>query len=282
VNILKQLNDAVEYIEANLCNKIDTDELARIACATPDSFIRFFSYMSGITLNVYIRRRRLTLAAYEMRNSDMKVIDVAVKYGYDSADAFAKAFSKQHGITPTQARDLHQPLRVYPPVSFHIMIKGAKEMNFRIIETEQIKLRGLSKQFTGIAANRFEQEHVMWGIEYDEYMQKINCENSGTWYGIWDSNKYWIAKAENEAATADTEQCEIPAGTYAAFSTDCGGFAGDELPKLRELIFDSWLPDSGYIQTCDYEIEVYHLYPKNEKHKRYYEIWIPVKKSFQS
>lgn len=138
MNILKQLNSAVEYIEANLCNKIDTDELARIACATPDSFIRFFSYMSGITLNAYIRRRRLTLAAYEMRNSDMKVIDVAVKYGYGSADAFAKAFSKQHGITPTQARDLRQPLRVYPPVSFHIMIKGAKEMNFRIIETEQI------------------------------------------------------------------------------------------------------------------------------------------------
>lgn len=91
--------------------------------------------MSGVTLNMYIRRRRLTLAAYELRSSDIKIIDVAVKYGYNSADAFAKAFAKQHGITPTQARSLHQQLRVYPPISFHILIKGATEMNFRIMET---------------------------------------------------------------------------------------------------------------------------------------------------
>lgn len=282
MNILKQLDEAVKYIEANLCGELNMDELARIAYVSADSFSRFFSYMSGITLNEYIRRRRLTLAAYEIRNSDIKVIDIATKYGYNSVDAFTKAFSKQHGITPTQARNLYQPLRVYPPVSFHIIMKGAKEMNFRIMETEQIKLRGLSKQFTGIAATRFEQEHVMWGIESDEYMHRINQENSGTWYGIWDEGRYWIAKDENEANAIFTEQCEIPVGTYAVFTTDYGGFAGDELPKLRELIFDSWLPDSGYIQTRDYEIEVYHLYPRNEKSKRHYEIWIPVKKSISS
>lgn len=282
MDILKQLNDAMKYIEANLCDEIAIDELAHIVCVPQDGFIRFFSYITGMTLKEYIRHRRLTLAAYELRDSDIKVIDVAVKYGYGSADAFTKAFVKQHELTPTQARDLHQPLKIYPPISFHIMIKGAKEMNFRIIETEQIKLRGLSKQFTGIAAARFEQEHVMWGIEYDDYMQQINQENPGTWYGIWDNGRYWIAKAENEANTTGTEQCEIPAGTYAVFSTGYGGFAGDELPKLREQIFDAWLSDSGYIQTHDYEVEVYHLYSKNEKCKRNYEIWIPVKKSVQS
>ena len=282
VNILKQLDNAVNYIEANLCNEIDMDELARIVCITPDSFLRFFSYMSGVTLNMYIRRRRLTLAAYELRSSDIKIIDVAVKYGYNSADAFAKAFAKQHGITPTQARSLRQQLRVYPPISFHILIKGATEMNFRIMETAPIRLRGLPKQFIGIAADRFEQEHIMWADEYDDYMKQINKDIPGIWYGIWERGTYWIAKNEMEAVPANTLPYEIASGTYAVFSTDCGGFAGDELPKLRELIFDSWLPDSGYIQTRDNEIEVYYLYSKNEKRKRHYEIWIPVKKSDQS
>ncbi len=147
-------------------------------------------------------------------------------------------------------------------------------MDFRIIETEAIRLRGLSKQFTGDAADRFEQEHIMWGVEYDNYMKSINPEIPGTWYGVWDNSRYWIAKAESEVSVTDTEPCEIPTGTYAVFSTGYGGFAGDELPKLRELIFDSWLPESGYIQTHDFEVEVYHLYPKDDSRNRYYEIWV--------
>lgn len=281
MNILRQLDDAVAYIEANLCDELDMGELARITCVTADSFTRFFGYMCGVTLKEYIRRRRLTLAAYELRNSDIKVIDVALKYGYNSADAFAKAFSRQHGVTPTQARDPHQPLRVYPPVSFHITIKGAREMNFKIINTETIKLRGLSKEFHANAANRFGEESIMWADESDEYTQKIDPNNTdtGIWYGVWDSGNYWIARAEGEADTSCTHPCEIPGGTYAVFTTGCGNVAGAELPKLREQIFDAWLPDSGYVQTQDYEVEVYHCFPKQERAKRYYEIWIPVKKA---
>ena len=93
---------------------------AQIACVTKVSFIRFFSYICGMTLTSYIRCRRLTLAAYELRNSDIKVIDVAMKYGFRNIDTFTRAFTKQHGITPTQARNPYQSLRIYPPVSFHI------------------------------------------------------------------------------------------------------------------------------------------------------------------
>ena len=278
MDLLNRLNDAVTYIEANLCDEIDMDKLAQIACVTKDSFIRFFSYMTGMTLKEYIRRRRLTLAAYELRDSDIKVIDAAVKYGYDSADSFTKAFIRQHKITPTQARDLRTALKIYPPASFHVMIKGAKEMNFKIMEIDTMKLRGLSKQFTDNAADRYEQENVMWGMEYEEYMIPVNPEIRGIWYGIWDNGKFTIAKAENETVIENTKPLEIPAGTYAVFTTGSGKYAGEELPILRELIFDSWLPDSGYVHTHDYEIEVYHLYPKNEKHLRYYEMWIPVEK----
>ena len=99
MDILQQLNDAAAYIETNLCGQVVLKELAQIACVTQDSFLRFFSYMTGMTLNGYIRRRRLSLAAYELRESNIKVIDAAVKYGYDSADSFTKAFVKQHAGT---------------------------------------------------------------------------------------------------------------------------------------------------------------------------------------
>lgn len=276
MNIFGQLDEAVAYMEAHLCDEINMDELARITGVTADSFARFFGYMCGMTLQEYLRRRRMTRAAYELRRLDIRVIDVAVKYGYNSADAFTKAFVRQHGITPTQARDPRRPLKVYPPVSFHVIVRGAKEMNVRIVEKEAIRLRGLSKRFTGAAAERFGQVRVMWGIEHQDYMRRINPETAGIWYGIWDNGTYRIARAEDEAAEG-TETVGIPAGTYAVFETECGGYAGEKVPPLREQIFDSWLPDSGYIQASDFEVEVYHLFPKGEKEKRYYEIWIPVR-----
>ncbi len=104
MNMLKQLNAAITYIEQNLCARLDLDEAARLACVTADSFIRFFSYMTGMTLNEYVRRRRLTLAARDLQHGADRIIDIAVKYGYNSADAFAKAFAKQHGITPAAYR----------------------------------------------------------------------------------------------------------------------------------------------------------------------------------
>ena len=276
MDILERLNGAVMYIETNLCGEIDLNELARITYYTPDGFNRFFSYMTQTTLTEYTRKRRLTKAAYELCDSNIKVIDVALKYGYKSADAFAKAFVKQHGVTPTKARDLSGTIRAYPPVSFHILIKGASDMEFKIIDSEEIMLEGLGKEFTGSAADRFEQEHIMWADDHDDVQNKVNIVVPGIWYGIWNNGVYSIAKRQGEAEGKGLESIMIPSGKYAVFTSNFGGFAGDVLPKLREQIFDSWLADSGYKQTADFEVEVYHLFPKSDKHKRHYEIWIPV------
>lgn len=278
MDVLKRLNDAIEYIEKHLCDDIVMDEVSRISLCTPDGFNRFFSYMTSMTLNEYVRHRRLTLAAYELRDTNSKVIDIAVKYNFNSVDTFTKAFVKQHGITPTNARLPESPLKIYPPISFHISIRGAKKMDFRIVETNSIVLRGISKKFTGKAAERFQQEHTMWADHHEDVQNKVCITISGIWYGIWDNGTYWIAKPQEEVPNGQLDDVIIGKGKYAVFTTGFGGFAGDEIPKLRELIFDSWLADSGYILTRDYEIEVYHLFPKSEKSKRYYEIWIPVEK----
>lgn len=276
MDVLSRLNDAIAYVESHLCDNIDFEEISRIALYTPDGFNRLFSYIASISLNEYIRRRRLTLSAYELRDTNNRIIDIATKYSFNSSDAFTKAFIRQHGMTPSAFRLTKDPLKVYPPISFHVLIKGAKEMNFRIVETSSITLVGLSKVFIGKASDRFPQEHLMWADHHDDFQNQICKTIPGTWYGIWDNGIYWIAKLQEDIQSGELDVVHIKGGKYAAFTTELGGYAGDLLPKLRELIFDSWLEDSGYVQTNDYEIEIYHLFSKSEKEKRYYEIWIPI------
>lgn len=116
----------------------------------------------------------------------------------------------------------------------------------------------------------------MWSNQHDDIQNQVCKTVEGVWYGIWDKGTYSIAKKAYEIDNTSLTDITIPSGKYAVFATNFGGFAGDVLPKLRAQIFDCWLPDSGYKQTDDYEVEVYYLYPKDEKHKRHYEIWIPI------
>jgi len=289
MDMLKQLNSAIAHIESNLQNQVDLDVIAEIACVTKDSFARFFSYMTGMTLSEYIRRRRLTLAADELR-SNHKVIDVAIKYGWDSADAFTKAFVRQHGVTPTAARNPQESLKIYSPVSFHIMIKGAKEMDFRIIEIPHTELYGVSKQFDGQGySEREELRHIMWSEDCDDvpgqisggrWNQPESHSYDGEWYGIWQNGTYTIARAKADIKNNALEKYVIPPGAYAAFKTERGGLAWEEFPKLFALIFDSWLPSSEYKQKGDMIIEVLHLWTDYDMRKknRYYEVWIPIVK----
>lgn len=288
MNMLKQLNAAIAYIEQNLCAELNINEVARLACVTKDSFMRFFSYMTGMTLKEYIRCRRLTLAANDLLYGDDRVIDIAVKYGYESADAFSRAFAKQHGVTPSDYRKNGGSLKVYPPVSFHILIKGAKEMNFRIIELSETEVFGISKQFNGQGyKTREELRHIMWSEEYENIPEQLcegkwnqngNTAYDGVWYGIWRNGKYMIAREKADISNSAPESYKISPGTYAAFKTECGTLAWEEFPKLFELIFDSWLPNSEYKLRSDDIIEIYHLWTDREMRSknRYYEVWIPV------
>lgn len=282
MDMLKQLNSAVRLIEDNLRGEIDFDKAAGLACVSKDSFMRFFVYMTGMTLNEYIRRRRLTLAAFDLRNSDFRVIDVAVLYGWDSADAFSKAFKRQHGVTPAQARDPYEALNIYPPVSFSILIKGATKMDFKIIEPADIEVYGVSDQFEGKGyKTREELRHIMWSEQCDDVPGRIsNHSYDGVWFGIWKDGKYMIARKKSDTENGGLEKSTIPAGTYAVFKTGCGGLAWEEFPKLFDLIFDSWLPDSGYRPESSLIVEVLHLWTDKamRNQKRYYEVWIPVVK----
>ena len=202
----------IAYIENSLCGDPDPNKAAAIACVSTDTFLRFFSYITGMTLTDYIRKRRLTLAAQDLTDADDGVADLAVKYGYDSASAFSRAFAKQHGITPSAYRKNGGSLRIVPPVSFHICIKGAEEMDFRMIELNETKLYGISRKDEGYR-NREELRHLMWSEEEENIPCRIcagrwnqpGCTSfDGEWYGICVSFRVFFSRYMHKSGIVES------------------------------------------------------------------------------
>lgn len=292
MEMLKSLNNAMEYLEDHLCAEWDPGKVAEIACVSADSFLRFFSYMTGITLSEYIRRRKLTLAAFDLQNTKEPIVDIAVRYGWDSAAAFSRAFIRQHGIAPSVFRKRGGALKIFPPASFHITIKGAKEMDFRIVELKNTPLFGIALPYEGMGYETHEDlRNRMWSAAYEDVPLKIcngvwdnpdDTQMDGIWYGVWQGERsYMIAREKANCINDPLESLTLPGGTYAVFRTGKGGNAWEEFPRLRDLIFNGWLPTSGYRAKSDLLIEVLHLWVEREKRRkeRYYEIYLPIEKA---
>lgn len=141
---IERLNDAVGYIEEHLTDEIDYGQLGRVACCSSYHFQRMFAYMAGIPLSEYIRRRRMSLAAVDLQGNDMKVIDVANKYGYSSPTSFNRAFQSVHGIAPSAVKNGGISVKSFPPVIFKITVKGVEEMKYRIETKEAFRITGVS------------------------------------------------------------------------------------------------------------------------------------------
>jgi AraC-like DNA-binding protein/predicted transcriptional regulator YdeE len=139
---LKGMNGVVRHIEENLCETIAYDTLSRIVGCSVYEFFRIFSFMTGMSLAEYIRRRRLSQAVFDIKNGDDRIIDIALKYGYESPTSFAKAFRELHGTTPSAARKSGAVLKTYPPLSFKLIIQGVNEMEFRIEKREGFFITG--------------------------------------------------------------------------------------------------------------------------------------------
>jgi AraC-like DNA-binding protein len=133
----EQINKAIDYIEENLDNEIDMDRIAKIMCQSKISFQRTFSLIMNISIYEYIRKRRMTLAAIALRTSSVKIIDLALKYGYESPESFTRSFKEIHGITPSAARKKIVKLNLFPRISCLLTIKGEIQMDYRIENMEK-------------------------------------------------------------------------------------------------------------------------------------------------
>jgi AraC family transcriptional regulator len=288
MDFLKNMNEAINYIEENLTNDIDFKEVARRAFCSEYHFRRMFSFLTGITLSEYIRRRRLTLAAFELKDSNVKVIDIAMKYGYNSPDSFTRAFQNLHGITPSEARNNGHSLKAYPRITFHLSIKGGNEMNYRIVEKEAFRIVGIKKRVPIIFKGVNPEIASMWKSLDDEKINKLkklsNVEPLGLIQASTNFSEgrmeekgeldHYIGVATTKECPDELTQLEVPASTWAVFEA-IGPFP-DTLQDVWGRIYSEWFPTSNYEQTEGPEI-LWNADKDVSSPTFKSEIWIPVK-----
>ena len=141
---LQRMADSINYIEDHLTEELRIEDIAAVACMSKFHFQRLFGMLTGFTVSEYIRNRRITAAVQELIHTNAKVIDVAMKYQYDSPESFTKAFQRIHGLSPSAAKKNSQFLKAYPRLSFQIRIRGDREMEYRLEEKEAFSVIGRS------------------------------------------------------------------------------------------------------------------------------------------
>lgn len=281
---LERFNEAIHYIEDNLTGTIDYAYAAKIACCSTFHFQRMFSYIAELPLSEYIRRRKMTAAAFDLQNSHSKVIDLALKYGYDSPTAFSRAFRSVHGVSPSDARQEGVPLKAYPPLHFHITIKGDEEMNYRIEKKSAFRIVGVKEHLPMDVEMNFARIPQFWAETIQSgLLAKIGQICRGEPCGILGVSAcmngqdfdYYIAAKTDMPTPPGMEEYEVPAATWAIFP--CIGPMPDAIQSLQKRIITEWLPSSGYEYANAPDIEVYPA--ENTNASDYYsEVWLPVSK----
>lgn len=278
---IERLNSAVNYIEEHIKENIDLKEVAKIACCSTYHFQRMFAYMANIPLSEYIRRRRMSLAAVDLQSGSEKVIDISLKYGYDSPTAFNRAFKSVHGIAPSKIKEEGAILKAFPPISFKITIKGDSEMNYKIEKKEAFRIVGVSEPLETEIEKNFEIVPKMWEVAaMNGTIPKLASIMDGMPMGLLgvsscneaDNWRYYIAVTSSNPIDNDLEEYVVPSCTWAIFY---GEGNGKSMQELEKRIVTEWLPTSGYEYENAPDIEVY-LNPDLEHAK--YEVWIPVSK----
>ena len=279
---------AIDYVEAHLTDDIDYEAAAREAASSVFHFQRMFSMLVGYTLGDYIRMRRLSLAADELHRTNGKIIDIALRYGYDTPESFSRAFARFHGITPTEARRGGK-IKSFSRLSVKLILDGGNLMDYRIEKRDALKVVCKKKQVNKPQGDTATADiSAFWGAcSTDGTMEKLckyaNFDNLHGILGICFSGEmadsgfpYGIGAEWNGTPVTDEsfDLVEIPAYTYAVFQ--CRGKMPDAFRDTYKKICTEFFPQSNtYEYGSGIELEVY---PSADVQNPNYtcEIWIAV------
>ena len=292
------LQKAIDYIEDHLLEKIDYDAVAAQSFSSSYHFQRIFCILCGFTVGEYIRNRRLSLAGAELAAGNAKVIDIALKYGYESPDSFAKAFQKFHGVLPSQARNNGSSLKSFSRLVLKFSLEGGNVMSYRVEKKPEMIFTGYKRRFTGTPAERFEQECDFYvSTRVNQYILKGLSHDCDTGYNImsgFDDEGYdfYIASILDDWSTDNLdkelgaeeakrfEKIVVPEGMYLICETEKTKYPTMLFEDLRRKMVSEWLPSSGYELADAPEISVYHWFHKHGdeevNNSRYIELWIPI------
>ena len=293
---IQLIQQAICYMEEHIYENINYTDVAKSIHMSGYNFHRTFSFIAGMTANEYIRNRRLTLAAQELQTTDISVIDVAYKYGYESPESFSKAFSRFHGSTPRQAKQKGTKLHLFNPLAIKITLEGGSIMDYRMEHKESQQFLALVRALPNEITSDDNDHSIpdFWTECYEknliEPMQALRPEGKRDMYGLCSPLKdsethfdYGIGIMLDE----DTDQKELerfikngcsiwktePAD-YAVFK--CFGSDSSCLGETWNKFFNEFAPQTGYMQTDDTDFEIYF---ENGESGLFCELWVPVKKN---
>ncbi len=279
MDMIEKFNKAVDYIEQHLQDKIDLEETAKLADCSLYHFQRMFSYLADMPLSEYIRRRRMSLAAEDIKSGE-KVLDVSLKYGYDSPTAFNRAFKSVIGVVPSSIKKETSVLKTYPKIKFTLSVTGSEELSFRIERKEPFSITGITTELSNNLEENFMKVPKMWmkASLFGTIKKLISMQNNPTVPGILgvstpednDKWRYFIAVATDNKTNTKFETLDIPSFTWAVFP---GKGTNKDIQILEQRIVKEWLPSSGYEYDNGPDVEVY-LSP--DPNKAVFEVWIPV------
>ncbi|MBB6215348.1 AraC family transcriptional regulator [Anaerosolibacter carboniphilus] len=286
---IERINDVINYIEEHLDREISYDKIAEISVCSVYNFQRMFSYIADKSLSEYIRNRRLTLAAFDILNSEDNIIDIAMKYGYTSHDSFTRAFQKFHGVLPSKVRTETIMLKSCPKISFQITIKGEVYMNYKIEQWPAFTISGIRKRMNTDEA--FQIIPQLWETAgSDGTMQRLfellsqadmrpagllGVSAGGQWGNSEEMNYYLGVTTHVDSPDCakviphdSMDELSLSKATWAIF--EANGSLPEAVQNIYKKFYTEWLPNSGY--DLD-DLPVIECYLQDNKQ----EVWIAIK-----
>ena len=291
---LTGIRSAIDFIENNLENDISVQDVADKVFISPIFLQRGFSLMTGFSVGEYIRNRRLYQAALDLVNTEDLVIVIAYRYCYETPESFTKAFSRFHGVTPSQVRN-STPFKPFLPIKINLTVQGGNNMDYKITSKAGFKVIGFQKVFDSETSYaeipKFWDEicgkyanNVWAGNAPANAFEKAVADNNIGEYGICIDDiggskfRYLIAgKYEGGDVPEGMEVFEFPVGDWAVF--DIFGPCPGALQSVNTKIFTEWLPGNPeYEISGNANVEWYDCMSKPNDKNYHSAIWIPVKK----
>lgn len=296
MNTIECLNKAIDYIEKNIENELEIDKIAEVGTLSKFHFQRIFHVVTGFTVAQYIRNRRLTLAAEKLAMNNLSVTEVAVLYGYESIDAFTKAFKRLHGVTPMEVKKGNVSVQAFPRLSLQLSIKGKEQLVYRIVEREPFDVFGLVREVKfspTIAKDIMDFYNGIWdnGI-HSKLVQYLGYDKGHLLDGIHfdfeenDDRKYMIGAEKNNTQISEDlgeeiakrlQKLHIDNRLWAVFEYHADMSNPIAIDTLWRKIYVEWMPSANIVQVEGPCIEKYCW--EDEEHYKYYcEVWMPVRR----
>lgn len=289
------MQQAITYMEEHLMEEINYKDVARHVHTSSYEFHRAFSFLAGMTANTYLRNRRLSLAGREIVETDAKITDIALKYGYETPESFTKAFTRFHGIAPKFAREESAKLLLFNPLVIKITVEGGKSMDYRIVQTKEQKFIAVVRSFQNEIINDEENHDIpdFWGECNDKKLIGPICnlrpEGKRDLYGLCSPTKKGVDTFEygigvlidedtsefdfSEMQKAGYSIWDVKPGTYVVF--DCIGEDGDCIGDTWAKFYKEFLPQMGYESETETDYEIYF---EKGRSGLFCELWIPIRR----